>query len=456
MTEFGRFSFNAETLELFDGDNRIPLAPKPGTLLAALIRAAPGIVTREEAQNALWPNQQYVDAEQSLNACVRQLRAALGDNASSPQYIETLPKRGYRLIAQPTEILAQTARSNGAFKPYWKILGPGLAAVVSVALGVFVIFSSEMGAATDQDRLESEVYARAAALRARQQGTDLNQALSLYENVLREHPQSARALAGKAFILSKLASRKRPPDLQAYASALEFARAADAVEPLADASSARGTVILNSSLNAEQALAEFEEAISRDARSADAFIGIAAASGAMGRTDDAVAAATMATRLDPRSYSARSDRCWYLLFGDRYQEAEDACAWAVEIDANHTYSHLGLALAVRDNPAEFRRWFESYLIDSGLTFDSSDFKGETLGCGPAERGAALAEKGEISPYEAAALFGLCRDSERAGVWLQEAAQIRQPALLYLPFDPRFDDVRDLIPSRESLLGAAVL
>ncbi len=61
------------------------------------------VVTREALQKRLWPANTFVDFEQSLNAAVKRLRAALGDSADSPLFIETLPRRGYRFIAPVTQ-----------------------------------------------------------------------------------------------------------------------------------------------------------------------------------------------------------------------------------------------------------------------------------------------------------------------------------------------------------------
>src|SRR5688572_32254772 len=58
------------------------------------------IVTREELRQRLWPAGTYVDFEHSLNAAVKRLRAALGDDAENPRFVETLPRRGYRFIAR--------------------------------------------------------------------------------------------------------------------------------------------------------------------------------------------------------------------------------------------------------------------------------------------------------------------------------------------------------------------
>ena len=98
------YRFDAETGELISlaeqPDNTHRLPPQPCQLLDMLIRAHPGIVSRTQIQQALWPGV-TANYESNLHFCVRQLRSAFGDSASAPKYIETLPRRGYRLIPEP-------------------------------------------------------------------------------------------------------------------------------------------------------------------------------------------------------------------------------------------------------------------------------------------------------------------------------------------------------------------
>jgi len=72
------------------------LAPKPAALLAMLVERRGGLVTRTEIREQLWGDV-TVDFDNSLNYCIRQVRIAFGDNAVTPQYVETVPGRGYRL-----------------------------------------------------------------------------------------------------------------------------------------------------------------------------------------------------------------------------------------------------------------------------------------------------------------------------------------------------------------------
>jgi TolB-like protein len=82
--------------ELRTGDARIRLQEQPFQILRLLLARPGAVITREEMRERLWPEGTFVDYEHSLNAAVKRLRAALGDDAKNPNFIETLPRRGYR------------------------------------------------------------------------------------------------------------------------------------------------------------------------------------------------------------------------------------------------------------------------------------------------------------------------------------------------------------------------
>src|SRR5205807_8035293 len=77
----------------------VKLHPPPVKVLALLAAHAGSLVTREEIHAQIWSGDTFVDFEQRLNYCIAQIRTALGDNAKSPQYVETLQRRGYRFVA---------------------------------------------------------------------------------------------------------------------------------------------------------------------------------------------------------------------------------------------------------------------------------------------------------------------------------------------------------------------
>jgi DNA-binding winged helix-turn-helix (wHTH) protein len=99
ILRFGVFELNLDAEELRRSGTLIKLAPQPFRLLGLLASHAGQIVTREEIKEQVWGEETYVDFEQGMNHCIKQIRTVLGDNADSPLYVETLPRRGYRFLA---------------------------------------------------------------------------------------------------------------------------------------------------------------------------------------------------------------------------------------------------------------------------------------------------------------------------------------------------------------------
>jgi TolB-like protein len=95
----GTFDLDLQARELRDGATRVRLQAQPFEILCLLLERPGRIVTRHELQRRLWPVGTFVDFERGLNAAIKRLRAALGDDACRPMFVETVPRRGYRLIA---------------------------------------------------------------------------------------------------------------------------------------------------------------------------------------------------------------------------------------------------------------------------------------------------------------------------------------------------------------------
>jgi len=106
------------TRELIKGNTRVRLQEQPFQIMRLLLARPGTLVTRDEMRSRLWPTGTFVDFEHSLNAAMKRLRAALGDDARAPRYIETLPRRGYRWINgvipldNPPDRSAQTAQGG--------------------------------------------------------------------------------------------------------------------------------------------------------------------------------------------------------------------------------------------------------------------------------------------------------------------------------------------------------
>lgn len=107
---FGIFEADAATGELRRQGIRVKLNAQPFQVLIMLLERPGALLTREEIARELWPEGTFVDAEHGVNSAVNRIREALGDSASSPRFIETLARRGYRFVA-PLERIGLPAPS---------------------------------------------------------------------------------------------------------------------------------------------------------------------------------------------------------------------------------------------------------------------------------------------------------------------------------------------------------
>src|SRR5262245_3852467 len=96
----GDFHLDLDSGELVKDGVRMRLQVQSLELLKALLERPGKMVGREELRQRLWPNDTFVDFDHGLNAAVRRLREALGDSAEAPRFVETIPRRGYRLVAE--------------------------------------------------------------------------------------------------------------------------------------------------------------------------------------------------------------------------------------------------------------------------------------------------------------------------------------------------------------------
>ncbi len=140
LVRFGKYEADLKSGELRKCGLKIRLQAQPFRVLALLIEHPGEVVSREELQRRLWPENTFVDFEVGLNKAIKKLRDALCDSAESPRCIETLPKRGYRFIAQiePQPPLARTEerpREEG-LRRHWRaaVVGGVAASLLGVVL----------------------------------------------------------------------------------------------------------------------------------------------------------------------------------------------------------------------------------------------------------------------------------------------------------------------------------
>src|SRR5271157_2405681 len=101
---FGPFELDPGSGVLSRNGNRVKLQDLPCRLLVMLVERPGSIVSREEVRQRLWPQNTFLEFDNSLGVAVRKVRDALGDDAETPRYVETVPRRGYRFLV-PVERL---------------------------------------------------------------------------------------------------------------------------------------------------------------------------------------------------------------------------------------------------------------------------------------------------------------------------------------------------------------
>src|SRR6478672_13198901 len=100
VVQFGTYEIALHSGELRRAGVRIRVQQQPLRLLEILLERPGEVVTREELRSQIWPNESFGDFDQAVNVAIAKLRGALGDSADNPRYIETLPRRGYRFLAE--------------------------------------------------------------------------------------------------------------------------------------------------------------------------------------------------------------------------------------------------------------------------------------------------------------------------------------------------------------------
>ncbi len=142
LVRFGVFELDLRAGELRKNNLRVNLQGQPVQILALLLERPGELVTREELQKKLWPNDTIVEFDHSINAAIKRLREALGDSADNPRFIETLARRGYRFIA-PVDGFEGDARARRAvpLQATWRrraLAGGGASIFLGVAFALLL------------------------------------------------------------------------------------------------------------------------------------------------------------------------------------------------------------------------------------------------------------------------------------------------------------------------------
>ena len=349
---FDCWTFRRQPRELLRDGVRVKLQDQPLHVLGELLNAPGELVTREHLIAQLWPKR-IVEFDAALNAAVRRLRAALGDEAETSRYVETLPRQGYRFIAavqgwretpaaaEKPAIAAPTPAPPAASlfprqasRTMRAAIAAAMAAVVvgvaiAAAWAWYLPASRQAGA---ENALSSEAMARGKFFAQRRNAGDLQRATKEYERALSVAPNLARAWAG----LATVHWFEIGESLQTRAANLPRVRDAAlralSLDPQLVEAHVRLAMYLCATGQRAAALEHLEKAAAIEPDNA-LVLNIRAGNAAdEGRWDEAIADQRRAVAAEPLSLAAAENLADFLFLAGRIEDAKTQFAKVLELD----------------------------------------------------------------------------------------------------------------------------
>ncbi len=431
---------------LRSGDVSRRLEPQVMDLLVFLASRSGGVVSKQEILDQIWKGSAVSD--DALTGAVYQLRKALGDEARRPRFIETIPKRGYRLLI-PAEAPAAPASDTLTVESSrrWRWLAAVLAALVAAGAGAWWV------AARDPVPAEAmEAYQKGHSLLSQHTPQALQQARVYFQRALQLHPQFPAASAGLAesIVLRLDIGLGVPAELAAEARAAAL-QALEADPDLAEAHSAYAAIVAAFDWDFPRAGKELRRALQLRPDLAEAHRRYAYVASTLGRREEAIRAARRALALDPLSLPAYRDVAEMLIMARRYDEAVLEVRKALELDPDDPGSLSKMATVYwlqgkeREGYAAYRRSLRAESLDPEvLARLDAVFAREGMQ-GVARSVAQYLESQPIevpSLYaEMATLYAAAGERDRAFAALGRACDERLPNLPWLSASPYLDSLR---------------
>ncbi|HEY1272169.1 MAG TPA: winged helix-turn-helix domain-containing protein [Terriglobales bacterium] len=551
IIRFAEFELDSRAGELRKQGTRVKLQDQPFQILQILLQCPGQVVTREELRQKIWPSDTFVDFDHGLYNAIKRLREALGDEAEKPQYVETLPRRGYRFLVKPeaaalaaprhiqslavlplenlshdseqeyfaeglTEALITTLAKIGELRVISRtsaMLYKGIrkplreiarelevdAIVEGTVLrsGERIRISAQLIDARSDSHLWAESYERdmrdilslqaevaqaiareirikltpvdearlakshpvdpeayEAYLKGRycwnRRPAELGKAIQYFEHATARDPGYAAALTGLADCLNSLTVYSLAPASEGSVKAKHLAqRALEIGDSLAEAHTALALATIYE-YDFSTAEREFERAIELNPRYAYAHAVFSNLLAWTGRYEEAYTEVHRALRLDPLSSITNSMVGWVYLYGRRYDQAIEQLQKTLELDPRSgiSWAFLGWAQSCKSQHesaiTSLRKSSEIYpgsgpIAWLGQAYATAGYRGEALKI--LEQLQELSKQQYVSPYGAGRIYAALGQTEEAFLWLETAYEQRAHWMVWLKFDPVFDDLR---------------
>lgn len=441
---------------LVRGDEQVRVEPRVMDVLVHLAERADRPVSKEDLIERVWKARYVTD--DALTVTIYALRRALGDDARRPRYIETVSRRGYRLIAPVQSVTPPSARIQTEAPPQpevWRPRGyswPMIAAMMAVA--VFAAGAAWMLTVARHSRHVPPAEAHEAYVKGRyfldqRSIRGWRQALEQFERALALDPQYPAAQAGLADTYAAMSdfgvaspAEMRPRAMKAAQRALEL----DPRSAEGQAALGRAQFLFDWDFGAaDRSLAR---AVALDPDYMPAHQAIAWLKSARGQHTEAVAAARRALQLDPVNTARYTELAWVLALGGRQPEALREIERALELNPRSFETHLmkGWACEMAGQPDAAFAAYRDALRIGGVTQESLQrieavYRAE--GLAGYHRG-WLNRRGDSTPMSdtwRAQLYVRVGELDRAIEALERAYQKREGALAWVNVEPSFQALR---------------
>jgi DNA-binding winged helix-turn-helix (wHTH) protein/tetratricopeptide (TPR) repeat protein len=352
IVEFGPFELDLARAELRKEGALVNLPPQPLRVLVLLASRPGELVARGQLRHELWGDNTTVDFEHGLNTCIRQIRAALGENARSWRFVETVHRRGYRFHLNASGAPAPGPR-------YFRVAAGFAACAALLAAAGYVTASRRIDARLSQAH---DLVVQGRVFSARLTSDAQRNAIASFEKALTLNARSAEAYAGLALAYQRMAGDfgvRRAESLPKVEQAAKAALATDGNS--SEAHVAMAEVRWRKERDERAAEAEFGRALTLDPNNAEAHARFGVFLYLRGRFAEGAEELRKSLTLDASSAWANYELGCLKYYSRDYDGAITQLHRTLEIDSRYAWAHhvLGLALEAKrqydESIAEFEK-----------------------------------------------------------------------------------------------------
>ena len=462
--EVGDWSVDRELNIISNGEREVRLEPKIMKVLLLLTEEAGAVISKERLMEAVWPDA-FV-TEQVLTNAIWELRKALGDEARTPSYIQTVPRRGYRLIAtvstatdeSPNEEDIEACDNAGTEKHLrlykWRWAAAALAMMLLICFAALLILRPGLltGEGSKQAIAEREArnaYAKGIERFNLRTPSAVRESLKYFEEAILLDPLYARAHAAISANYILLVPKVMAPH-DGYPKAKSAALKALELDPrLAEAHSSMAMITLIFDRDWSRSEREFLQALRLAPEDGLARTWYAQYLLAANRLDEAYEQVKIACRLEPDSIGAQATAGEIFWWTERYDEAMQAYRKVLELDPNHLPARYGVGNVYRKKSllAEARTQYRKALELVGEP--SAAALAHTFAYAQKRDTSMLISKLDLAlkqdkvlPSQLARIFATFNERDKAFYWLEKGYAEWDTGLLFLKSDDSWDNLRE--------------